>query len=305
MTPFIALLVAGTLSASFAALLLFLRIEPLNRRALAWARRMSRAAPQKVFVLIASLAGVSALCFATLEQSGLQDVMGSGNTIATAAVENDNRNDAALASLRAYADRVAKKREAIDNFSVAGEPAPAGKSENLPDVETMIARLASRLQQEPSDAKGWKMLGWSYLNTNRYADAINAYETALKLAPDDAEIKQALDVAKSADQSASLSLPSKEMQQGPSPDQIEAAGNLPGDQQSAMIRAMVERLASRLETSPRDEDGWVRLMRARMVLGEKDAAKSAYVKAIETFSDDAGAKERLSASARELGMESN
>jgi len=311
--PFVVLLVAGTLTASLAALLLFLRFEKVSRRALAWARRVPRAAPQKIFLLVAPLAGASALCFAALQQSGPQDAPANLQAAATATVESDDRRDEALASLRAYADRVAKKREAIDNISLAGDETQTAKPDNLPDVETMIARLASRLEQDPNDAKGWKMLGWSYLNTNRPADAVKAYETALKLAPGDAEVKQALETAKSggkapdqaADTTAPPPPPAGAEKRDPSPDQIKAASNLPEDQQGAMIRGMVERLASRLETSPRDEEGWVRLMRARMVLGEKDAAKTAYSKALETFADDAGAKDRLAASARELGMENN
>ena len=72
-----------------------------------------------------------------------------------------------------------------------------------------------------------------------------------------------------------------------------------------MIRGMVDRLATRLETSPNDEEGWLRLMRSRMTLGEKDAAKAALTKALETFAGDAAAKDRLTAAARELGVESN
>jgi cytochrome c-type biogenesis protein CcmH len=72
-----------------------------------------------------------------------------------------------------------------------------------------------------------------------------------------------------------------------------------------MIRGMVDQLATRLETFPNDENGWLRLMRSRMVLGEKDAAKAALAKALETFARDAAAKTRLIATARELGIESN
>jgi cytochrome c-type biogenesis protein CcmH len=72
-----------------------------------------------------------------------------------------------------------------------------------------------------------------------------------------------------------------------------------------MIREMVDQLAARLETSPNDEDGWVRLMRSHMTLGEKDAAKAALTKALGTFASDAAAKDRLTSAARELGVESN
>jgi cytochrome c-type biogenesis protein CcmH len=69
-----------------------------------------------------------------------------------------------------------------------------------------------------------------------------------------------------------------------------------------MIHDMVDRLAARLETSPNDENGWLRLMSSRTTIGEKDAAKTALVKALAVFAGDAAARMRLIAAARELGL---
>jgi len=41
----------------------------------------------------------------------------------------------------------------------------------------------------------------------------------------------------------------------------------------------VQRLADRLAATPDDPDGWVRLGRARTVLGEREEAKTAYERA--------------------------
>jgi cytochrome c-type biogenesis protein CcmH len=62
---------------------------------------------------------------------------------------------------------------------------------------------------------------------------------------------------------------------GPTSADVEAAQTLPDEQQSAMIRSMVERLAVRLETTPDDFDGWQRLARSYGVLGEKKQAAAA------------------------------
>jgi cytochrome c-type biogenesis protein CcmH len=48
---------------------------------------------------------------------------------------------------------------------------------------------------------------------------------------------------------------------------------------AAVIRAMVERLASRLEAQPDDLDGWLRLTRAYGVLGEIEQARTALARA--------------------------
>ena len=146
----------------------------------------------------------------------------------------------------------------------------------------MIAKLIARLEKEPNDVKGWKMLGWSYLNTDRPEDAATAYETALKLEPGDAETKKALDQAKSA-QNAATRTPPSDSKSSPTADDLKAAEGQSDTERNSMIRGMVDRLATRLETSPNDEDGWLRLMRSRMTLGEKDAAKAALTKALERF----------------------
>jgi cytochrome c-type biogenesis protein CcmH len=44
-------------------------------------------------------------------------------------------------------------------------------------------------------------------------------------------------------------------------------------------------------------------MSSRATLGEKDAAKAALVKALAAFGGDAAARTRLTAAARELGLE--
>ena len=48
-------------------------------------------------------------------------------------------------------------------------------------VEEAIASLITKLDANPEDAEGWRMLGWSYFNTERYADAAEAYAKAVKL----------------------------------------------------------------------------------------------------------------------------
>jgi cytochrome c-type biogenesis protein CcmH len=62
---------------------------------------------------------------------------------------------------------------------------------------------------------------------------------------------------------------------GPSADDIAAASELSPEQRSAMVRGMVERLAERLKKDGSDVEGWLRLVRAYMVLGDRDRARSA------------------------------
>lgn len=62
----------------------------------------------------------------------------------------------------------------------------------------------------------------------------------------------------------------------PTTADIEAAGAMSQEDRQAFIRSMVDRLATRLEEEPEDLDGWLRLARAYLVLGERAKALEAY-----------------------------
>jgi cytochrome c-type biogenesis protein CcmH len=52
-------------------------------------------------------------------------------------------------------------------------------------ISSMVDRLAERLKGRPDDAEGWQMLGRSYAALGKHGQAIGAYETALRLRPDE------------------------------------------------------------------------------------------------------------------------
>jgi cytochrome c-type biogenesis protein CcmH len=69
--------------------------------------------------------------------------------------------------------------------------------------------------------------------------------------------------------------------------------------QKAMIASMVGRLDARLKANPKDPEGWINLMRARMVLGDGPAAASAYR---EALAGDPTDRPQLTDAARQLGV---
>ncbi|WP_310498882.1 c-type cytochrome biogenesis protein CcmI [Sandarakinorhabdus sp.] len=89
---------------------------------------------------------------------------------------------------------------------------------------------------------------------------------------------------------------------GPSREQVAQASKMPAADRGAMIRGMVDGLAARLKTNPRDEAGWLRLMRARDVLGETAAARKARDDALMAFAGDSAAQGRIRAAASEIGI---
>jgi cytochrome c-type biogenesis protein CcmH len=89
---------------------------------------------------------------------------------------------------------------------------------------------------------------------------------------------------------------------GPTREQMEAARAIPPGRQSEMVKGMVERLAERLRSNPRDADRWIMLMRSRMVLNEPRAAAEALRSGLAAFEGDAAAQQRLRSAAEALGV---
>jgi cytochrome c-type biogenesis protein CcmH len=70
-----------------------------------------------------------------------------------------------------------------------GLPSGAGSGEP-PDIEAMVTSLAARLESDPDDLNGWKMLGRSYMTMQNFAGAVDAYERAVKI--EDSQVAQTL-----------------------------------------------------------------------------------------------------------------
>jgi cytochrome c-type biogenesis protein CcmH len=95
---------------------------------------------------------------------------------------------------------------------------------------------------------------------------------------------------------------SQSFEKGPSQEDVRAAEAMLPAERSAMIRGMVDGLANRLEQSPRDADGWIKLVRSRVVLGETELAKRALARGLEVFADDKQQRDRIAAAAQQLGL---
>jgi cytochrome c-type biogenesis protein CcmH len=235
-----------------------------------------------VFVLVAGIGAVTSYVGDPPEATGAGDTDGE-----------------MLARLKDYTRSIGTKEPA--SMAAAGEL--------LPDVDTMTKRLAARLETTPGDIKGWRMLGWSYFNTGRYGQAAAAYARAVELDPNSAELKLSYQEAKAkaegdnSEKSSSLRTePAGRGGDGPAVEKNTYSQAMPPGEYNAAIRSMVDGLAHRLESSPRDVEGWTRLMRSRVVLGERDVAATAFRRALEVFKDDAAASGKVIAAARELGL---
>ncbi len=168
------------------------------------------------------------------------------------------------------------------------------------DPSDRIARFHTALmKRQDNDKKGaledWIALLRDYPDIQIWSAALKAQILTLSNEIGE-DVSDRLPVARSAE------APAKVTVEGPSSDDIRAAQKLSPEAQSEMIRGMVRRLASRLEETPDDAEGWVRLIRSRMVLQEPEKARAALSRAIDVFSERPDVKQKILQQARSLGV---
>ncbi len=61
------------------------------------------------------------------------------------------------------------------------------KADGSPDVEKLTQQLQKEMESNPTDPKGWYMLGRAYMMINRVPEAVKSFEKSLALRPDSAE----------------------------------------------------------------------------------------------------------------------
>jgi cytochrome c-type biogenesis protein CcmH len=91
---------------------------------------------------------------------------------------------------------------------------------------------------------------------------------------------------------------------GPTEEQIAASSELGSQQRKLMIQGMVERLSERLHgAGGSDVEGWLRLVRSYMVLGQTDKARAAVADARRALAGDPNKLRRLDDLVKGLGLQ--
>jgi cytochrome c-type biogenesis protein CcmH len=278
-----------------------------------------------------------------------------------------------------------------DKAKTSVSAADAKSDQTKMDVGTSISQLEAKLKENPKDAEGWRMLGWAFFQTQRFAEAASAYGRATQLAPNKGEywssLGESLVLAGKGDVPAdaktaftkAVALEPKDPRAryflavakdlagdhkgavddwfallkdtpsgapweadvrrviadvasrekidiaarmaslrpapaaggsavataaipGPSPAQMRDAASMPKGQQDMMVQGMVESLEGKLKTNPNNVNGWIMLMRSRMMLGETAKAGVALKSARSAMATDAKALALINDAAGELGV---
>jgi cytochrome c-type biogenesis protein CcmH len=202
---------------------------------------------------------------------------------------------------------------------VAAAPAAAAVAppeHNGDAIEAMVARLAERLKKDGSDVPGWVQLVRSYRVLGRTEQAKAAVAAAHAALASDQEALQRLDqglqgldaeatASGGAGPGAAGPAPSAIAVAPPGPDasQVAAAAQMAPGERNNMIESMVARLAQRMAENGSDVDGWLRLIKAYSVLGERDKAVTAATNARNALAGNSDSLRRIGELTKELGLE--
>jgi cytochrome c-type biogenesis protein CcmH len=92
-------------------------------------------------------------------------------------------------------------------------------------------------------------------------------------------------------------------ERGPSEEQVAAAKDMTPEQRIAMIKGMVAQLAERLGKDGSDIEGWLRLVRSYMVLGERERALAAAGDARRALAAEPDKLKRIDELVKGLGLD--
>lgn len=162
------------------------------------------------------------------------------------------------------------------------------------DAKTEFERAHALDADEP---KSNYFLGLAAEQDGRKADAAAIWQAMLAKAPADAPWRQLVQASLSRVGGVDAKMPALPA------ETMAAAKDMNEPDRQVMIRGMVDRLATRLKQDGNDVEGWLRLVRAYVVLGDTDKAKTALSDARQAVANDAARLQQLNAGAKDFGLD--
>ena len=196
-------------------------------------------------------------------------------------------------AIRAYRNSISFNGDSADRRSDLGE-ALVGSASGVvtADAKAEFERAVALNADEP---KASYFLGLAADQDGRQADAAAIWRALLEKAPADAPWRPLVQAAL-----ARVGGPAAPVL---SNDTMAAARDMSEADRGTMIRGMVDRLATRLKQNGDDVEGWLRLARAYMVIGERDKAVSAVIDARQAVAGDAERLRQLNEGLKNMGLD--
>lgn len=223
-------------------------------------------------------------------------------TVGWAYAQSGNAGEAAAA----YRKAAAMEPGNAENWSSLGEALQVSSATLVPEAAEAFRKA---IEIDPRDPRARYFLAVQKDLAGDHGAAVDDWLAFLKDTPpgapweadlrrtiEQSASKNRIDIAGRMPPAGSAGLP------GPTPEQMASAASLPPAEQSAMIGQMLARLEARLKENPKDEEGWIRLIRSRTALGDSKAAQAALRSGVAAFGEGSAEAKRLTSAAVGLGV---
>jgi cytochrome c-type biogenesis protein CcmH len=206
-------------------------------------------------------------------------------------------------AIRAYRSALKLEGETADRQASLGE-ALAGAAGGVITTDAKGA-FERALVLDKSNPRAQFYLGLAAEQDGRASEAVDRWQSLIAHAPADAPwlayVREALArVEPSRAQTQGSGAPAGS---GPSAQDVASAAEMSPSERDQMVRGMVERLAARLSADGSDVEGWLRLMRAYVVLGELGKARAAAADARRALASDPTKLHRIDEGVKNFGLD--
>lgn len=203
-------------------------------------------------------------------------------------------------AVRAYRNSITYNGDSPERRSDLGETL-VGAAGGVVTAEAK-AEFERAVAMNVDDVKARYFLGLAAEQDGRGSEAASIWRAMLAKAPPDAPWRPLVQAALARvggvpAPSLGASAPAL------SNEAMAAAKDMNEADRGEMIRGMVERLATRLKQNGDDVEGWLRLVRAYIVMGDRDKAKSALDDARQAVANDAARLRQLNDGLKNLGLD--
>ena len=196
-------------------------------------------------------------------------------------------------AVRAYRNAITYAGDNADRRAALGE-ALMGTAGGVVTAEAK-AEFERAVALDTDEAKANYFLGIAAEQDGRKTDAAAIWQKMLAKAPPDAPWRPLVQAALvRVGGVAAPALPE---------GAVAAAKDMSEADRGSMIQGMVDRLATRLKQNGDDVEGWLRLVRAYLVMGERDKALSALSDARQAVAKDADRLRQLNEGLKNLGLD--
>jgi cytochrome c-type biogenesis protein CcmH len=217
---------------------------------------------------------------------------GRGWNVIAPVLERLGRFDDAV---RAYRNSLTYNGESAERRSDLGEAISAAAGGIVTaEAKTEFERAHALSADDP---KANYFLGLAAEQDGRKDDAANIWRALLAKAPADAPWRPLVQTSLARVGGGGVTMPAL------SDETLAASKDMKEGDRNAMVRGMVERLATRLKQNGDDVEGWLRLVRAYLVMGDRDKAVGASTDARQAVANDAARLRQLDEGLKTLGLD--